>query len=125
MSQDGYEVGYGKPPKSGQFKKGQSGNPKGRPKKERDCATDIVERLLFDERHVLINGNKEQITAFEAIVMRQIDMAMKGDNRAAKQVMTLMEKYHVEEQKIRVIQPYIPSRAEFAEYYKDELSKPL
>lgn len=26
-----YEVGYGKPPKSGQFKKGQSGNPRGRP----------------------------------------------------------------------------------------------
>ena len=25
--------GYGKPPKNGQFKKGQSGNPKGRPKK--------------------------------------------------------------------------------------------
>ena len=27
-----YEVGYGKPPKHTQFKKGQSGNPKGRPK---------------------------------------------------------------------------------------------
>jgi len=29
---DDYEVGYGKPPKHGQFKPGQSGNPKGRPK---------------------------------------------------------------------------------------------
>ena len=29
---DDYEVGYGRPPKSGQFKKGQSGNPKGRPR---------------------------------------------------------------------------------------------
>ncbi len=28
---DNYEVGYGKPPKKGQFKKGQSGNSKGRP----------------------------------------------------------------------------------------------
>ena len=27
-----YEVGYKKPPKEGQFKKGQSGNPRGRPK---------------------------------------------------------------------------------------------
>lgn len=27
-----YEVGYGKPPKRTRFKKGQSGNPKGRPK---------------------------------------------------------------------------------------------
>lgn len=28
---DDYEIGYKKPPKNGQFKKGQSGNPKGRP----------------------------------------------------------------------------------------------
>ena len=27
-----YEVGYGKPPKEHRFKKGQSGNPRGRPK---------------------------------------------------------------------------------------------
>jgi len=30
MSND-YEVGYKKPPKQGRFKKGQSGNPRGRP----------------------------------------------------------------------------------------------
>jgi hypothetical protein len=28
----GYEVGYGKPPKDRQFRKGQSGNPRGRPR---------------------------------------------------------------------------------------------
>jgi hypothetical protein len=28
----GYEVGYGKPPKDRQFRKGQSGNPGGRPR---------------------------------------------------------------------------------------------
>lgn len=29
---DDYEIGYKKPPKDGQFKKGQSGNPNGRPR---------------------------------------------------------------------------------------------
>jgi hypothetical protein len=32
-----YEVGYGKPPKAKQFKPGQSGNPKGRPKGSRNA----------------------------------------------------------------------------------------
>lgn len=31
-----YEVGYGRPPKATQFKPGQSGNPKGRPRKDYD-----------------------------------------------------------------------------------------
>ncbi len=30
-----YEVGYGKPPKSGQFQRGQSGNPEGRKRKDK------------------------------------------------------------------------------------------
>ena len=33
---DDYEVGYGKPPKNTQFRKGVSGNPRGRPKKAPD-----------------------------------------------------------------------------------------
>lgn len=30
-----YEVGRGRPPKEHQYKKGQSGNPRGRPRKDR------------------------------------------------------------------------------------------
>ena len=40
-----YEVGYGKPPKSGQFKKGISGNPPGRPKKPSDFASELKKEL--------------------------------------------------------------------------------
>lgn len=35
-TQPAYRVGYKCPPKSGQFKPGQSGNPKGRPPKQRE-----------------------------------------------------------------------------------------
>ncbi len=41
------EVGFGKPPKHTQFKKGQSGNPKGRPPdKERKAITHALRELL-------------------------------------------------------------------------------
>lgn len=40
-----YQVGYGKPPQASQFKKGQSGNPKGRQKGSRNLATLLDQEL--------------------------------------------------------------------------------
>jgi hypothetical protein len=44
-----YKVGPGKPPRQNQWKKGQSGNPKGRPKGT--GLTDAVRRVLAQEHH--------------------------------------------------------------------------
>ncbi len=44
-----YEIGYGKPPKHTRFKKGQCGNPKGRPKGARNrLGTQFLEALETD-----------------------------------------------------------------------------
>ena len=40
-----YGIGYGKPPKHAQWKKGQSGNPKGRPRRDRNVSA-LVAALL-------------------------------------------------------------------------------
>ncbi len=42
---DGYECGYGKPPKHTRFRAGQSGNPIGRRKGGRNLMTDVKRTL--------------------------------------------------------------------------------
>ena len=50
---DPYEVGFGKPPERTRFKKGRSGNPKGRPRKKPDLyseLTKVVQHGSFRDR---------------------------------------------------------------------------
>jgi Family of unknown function (DUF5681) len=89
-----YEVGYGRPPKHTQFKKGQSGNPKGRPKKEgraitlRQVRADILSAM---EREVTItrDGKQETVTIFQAGMDQLMVKAAKGDMRALRLVIAL------------------------------------
>jgi len=65
MSKDDYEVGYGKPPKSGQFSKGTSGNPKGRPKANKSLIG-AMETIMNQMIDVKINGEIKRMTVAEA-----------------------------------------------------------
>ncbi|WP_445949374.1 DUF5681 domain-containing protein, partial [Sphingorhabdus sp.] len=48
-------VGYGNPPKHSQFKKGQSGHPKGRPRGKRNMAS-LVAEVLAQKVTITANG---------------------------------------------------------------------
>lgn len=76
-----YEIGYRRPPTSSQFRKGQSGNPKGRPKGSNNLLT-ILERELAQSIVVSENGRKKSITRLEAIGKRLISDALQGDRKA-------------------------------------------
>lgn len=73
-----YEVGYGKPPEHSRFKKGQSGNPSGRPKGSKNLATVLNE--VLSERVTLTENGKPRRLAKRVMLMKQlVNRAVKSD----------------------------------------------
>jgi len=85
----GYLVGYGKPPKYTRFKKGRSGNPRGRPKGSLNLAT-ILERTLRESVVLTENGRRKVITKLELAITKMVDKATSGDPAALRQLLALV-----------------------------------
>lgn len=79
IDQDIQPAGYASPPANHQFKKGKSGNPKGRPKKKVDEFT-ILQRVL--KRKVNIKGEDRKIPISAALIHKLLELALSGDRRA-------------------------------------------
>jgi hypothetical protein len=76
-----YDVGYAKPPREHQFRPGRSGNPRGRPKGAKNEAT-ILRHLLNRKVAIRRGGRTRKLTVHEAIWLRKIEDALKGDIRS-------------------------------------------
>ena len=77
-----------KPPKETQFKKGQTGNPNGRPKGVRNRAT--IARYWLDaesDEMNFITGVKERLSQADVIMLALIKKARKGDVAAIKEIL--------------------------------------
>lgn len=79
-------VGYARPPKEHQFRKGQSGNPKGRPKKAKSLQN-LMDRELNQVVTVKEGGRELRLTKREAIVKRHVNSAMTGNTRAIEHLL--------------------------------------
>ena len=100
MSNDDYAVGYKKPPKHSQFKKGQSGNPKGRPKGVQNLATDLQDELSA-KVEITEDGQTKEVTKRKAMVKQLMQKAIKGDPKSIdvvfKHYLTMeLAKFHEE-----------------------------
>jgi len=81
-SRSTYGVGYGRPPKTSQFKPGQSGNPRGRPKGAKNEAT-ILREIMTRNIEIREGGRARKISVLAAILLRFAESALKGDAKSA------------------------------------------
>ena len=82
---DGYPIGYRKPPVATRFKPGMSGNPKGRRKGSKNFKT-LIKEALTAKVIIQENSKSRQVTKFEGVVLRQLQNALKGNDRSAMAV---------------------------------------
>jgi hypothetical protein len=80
---DSYEVGFGKPPERTRFKKGRSGNPKGRPRKKPDLYSELT-KVLRENVTITVDGQQEKVTVQQALLRRLRDQALRGELWAQK-----------------------------------------
>jgi hypothetical protein len=85
-----HEVGYGKPPKATRFRKGRSGNPKGRQSGDENLLS--VFKRMATKRTKIREGDKwRTITMADAIILQNYRAALQKDQIAMSNIIRLAE----------------------------------
>ena len=82
-------IGYGRPPASTRFRKGQSGNPRGRPRGRRNEPP--YEAVLGQMVTIREDGVERRVTAAEAFLLHVTKRGLEGDGAAARAAMAAIE----------------------------------
>src|SRR5262245_15144952 len=88
-SKPDYDVGYGRPPEHSKWKKGQSGNPNRRRKREPKRVAILIDDFFASEIVFVENGISQRCSAFEIIYLQLLNKAMAGNSRA----LNVLKKY--------------------------------
>lgn len=84
-----YETGYMKPPKSGQFQPGQSGNPKGRPSGSKNIYK-LLDDIVNEKIQMTKNGKPVKISKKQAMLLQATNKAVQGDLKALQTLLPVM-----------------------------------
>jgi hypothetical protein len=84
------KVGRGNPPKHTQFRKGTSGNPKGRPKGSKNLTTYLMEAAR-DQVTATVGGRTRKISKIQATAMQLATKAASGDQVAIGKFLDWMD----------------------------------
>ncbi len=105
-----YQVGHGRPPVDYQFKKGQSGNPKGRPRGSKNLMT-LLHRELEQAVVVQENGRRRKITKREAMITQVVNKAaLSGNIKAFLSLLPHIQQADAEAEAQRERTEYTPER---------------
>lgn len=88
------DVGYGKPPRRTQFRRGQSGNPRGRPRGARTFPN-LLEEALAEPVVVNENGRRRKASKLQVIVKQLVNKAVQGDHRSIQLLMAFTERHQL------------------------------
>ncbi len=91
-------VGYMSPPEHTRFKKGKSGNPRGRPRKQEDLNT-LLNRVL--KRKVRVKDNDRKMPIREALIWKLRELALQGDKQALALQRRIIDESGITEPKAR------------------------
>jgi len=83
---DDDKVGYGRPPKDTQFKKGNAANPRGRAKGLKNYATQFIE-AVNETVPLTLEGRSVRVTKLQATILALVDKGTKGDPKAMVEVL--------------------------------------
>jgi hypothetical protein len=90
MAHDDEPVGYRRPPNSGQFKPGKSGNPRGRPKGSADFKTDLAAEMRKPITLRDKNGRARKMTKQRALVTLLVSSALQNEKGAISALLACM-----------------------------------
>jgi hypothetical protein len=86
-----YDIGYGKPPAHTRWPKGQSGNPRGRPRAGDDLASAVV-KAAREKIPVTEHGRTRRRTKLEVAMIQVFNNAARGALPAVRLAVQLVEK---------------------------------